>query len=74
MDTALDGKQADAELEFEASEEEKRLTAEKAELEAQIDDLNKQLVDAKSKIDTDATTRSELQVELDEKIKELDRV
>ena len=74
MDTALDGKQADAELEFEASEEEKRLTAEKAELEAQIEDLNKQLVDAKSKIDTDATTRSELQVELDEKIKELDRV
>ena len=74
MDTALDGKQADAELEFEASEEEKRLTAEKAELEAQIDDLNKQLVDAKSKIDTDATTRSELQVELDEKIKELDKV
>lgn len=74
MDTALDGKQADAELEFEASEEEKRLTAEKAELEAQIEDLNKQLVDAKSKIDTDATTRSELQVELDEKIKELDKV
>ena len=74
MDTALDGKQADAELQFEASEEEKRLTAEKAELEAQIEDLNKQLVDAKSKIDTDATTRSELQVELDEKIKELDRV
>ena len=74
MDTALDGKQADAELQFEASEEEKRLTAEKAELEAQIDDLNKQLVDAKSKIDTDATTRSELQVELDEKIKELDKV
>lgn len=74
MDTALDGKQADAELEFEASEEEKRLTAEKAELEAQIEDLNKQLVDAKSKIDTDATTRSELQVELDEKIKELAKV
>lgn len=74
MDTALDGKQADAELEFEASEEEKRLTAEKAELETQIEDLNKQLVDAKSKIDTDATTRSELQVELDEKIKELDKV
>lgn len=74
IDTALDGKQADAELEFEASEEEKRLTAEKAELEAQIEDLNKQLVDAKSKIDTDATTRSELQVELDEKIKELDKV
>ena len=74
MDTALDGKQADAELEFEASEEEKRLTAEKAELEAQIEDLNKQLVDAKSKIDTDATTRSELQVELDEKVKELDKV
>lgn len=74
MDTALDGKQADAELEFEASEEEKRLTAEKAELEAQIEDLNKQLIDAKSKIDTDATTRSELQVELDEKIKELDKV
>lgn len=74
MDTALDGKQADAELEFEASEEEKRLTAEKAELEAQIEDLNKQLVDAKSKIDTDATTRSELQVELDEKIKELNKV
>ena len=74
MDTALDGKQSDAELEFEASEEEKRLTAEKAELEAQIEDLNKQLVDAKSKIDTDATTRSELQVELDEKIKELDKV
>lgn len=74
MDTALDGKQTDAELEFEASEEEKRLTAEKAELEAQIEDLNKQLVDAKSKIDTDATTRSELQVELDEKIKELDKV
>lgn len=74
MDTALDGKQADAELEFEASEEEKRLTVEKAELEAQIEDLNKQLVDAKSKIDTDATTRSELQVELDEKIKELDKV
>lgn len=74
MDTALDGKQADAELEFEASEEEKRLTAEKVELEAQIEDLNKQLVDAKSKIDTDATTRSELQVELDEKIKELDKV
>ena len=75
MDTALDGKQVDdAELEFEASEEEKRLTAEKAELEVQIDELNKQLVDAKSKIDTDATTRSELQAELDEKIKELNKV
>lgn len=74
MDTALDGKQVDAELEFEASEEEKRLTAEKAELEAQIEDLNKQLVDAKSKIDTDATTRSELQAELDDKIKELNKV
>lgn len=76
IDESLDGKSdnSDDSLDFDISEAEKQLQAEKTELEHKVSELQAMLTDAKSKIDLDATTRSEMQVEIDEKVKQLENL
>lgn len=76
IDESLDGKvdNSDDSLDFDISEAEKQLQAEKSELEHKVSELQAMLTDAKSKIDLDATTRSEMQVEIDEKVKQLENL
>ena len=79
IDEALDGKvdtqnTGDESLDFDISEAEKQLQAEKSELEHKVQELQTMLTDAKSKIDLDATNRSEMQADLDEKVKQLENL
>lgn len=77
VDEALDGKQVEKDessLDFEASDIEKQLEAEKVELQAKVDQLSKELQSAQSKMDAEATERSEMQSSIDEKDAEIARM